>query len=164
MIQLTLSTRDELTTCAVVCFAVLRECLRKLSLLSLDSVRNCKCSLLIVNVCRVWVPVHVSSFCEIYLSLSHIFQCHGNHFHVIRHLLADVEGWAGKSTHLNYCCFFVCRKSQETQKEMKLVLDVYKGAAKDLRDKVEVIQVVFNLCSRCVVTENIHTYTSLRKF
>lgn len=30
------------------------------------------------------------------------------------------------------------RKSQETQKEMKLVLDVYKGAAKDLRDKVEV--------------------------
>ena len=32
----------------------------------------------------------------------------------------------------------MCRKSQETQKEMKLVLDVYKGAAKDLRDKVEV--------------------------
>ncbi|XP_020624246.1 E3 ubiquitin-protein ligase BRE1B-like isoform X1 [Orbicella faveolata] len=30
------------------------------------------------------------------------------------------------------------KKSQETQKEMKLVLDVYKGAAKDLRDKVEV--------------------------
>ena len=32
----------------------------------------------------------------------------------------------------------MCRKSHETQKEMKLVLDVYKGAAKDLRDKVEV--------------------------
>lgn len=31
------------------------------------------------------------------------------------------------------------KKSQETQKEMKLVLDVYKGAAKDLRDKVELL-------------------------
>lgn len=31
------------------------------------------------------------------------------------------------------------KKSQENQKEMKLVLDVYKGAAKDLRDKVELL-------------------------
>ncbi|XP_078362089.1 E3 ubiquitin-protein ligase BRE1B-like isoform X2 [Oculina patagonica] len=31
------------------------------------------------------------------------------------------------------------KKSQEAQKEMKLVLDVYKGAAKDLRDKVELL-------------------------
>lgn len=30
------------------------------------------------------------------------------------------------------------RKSEESQKEMKILLDVYKGAAKDLRDKVEV--------------------------
>ena len=39
----------------------------------------------------------------------------------------------------------MCRKSQETQKEMKLVLDVYKGAAKDLRDKVEVHKCTCNL-------------------
>ncbi|XP_068677983.1 E3 ubiquitin-protein ligase BRE1B-like [Montipora foliosa] len=31
------------------------------------------------------------------------------------------------------------KKSEESQKEMKLLLDVYKGAAKDLRDKVELI-------------------------
>ena len=41
----------------------------------------------------------------------------------------------------------MCRKSQETQKEMKLVLDVYKGAAKDLRDKVEVHVCTCNLFS-----------------
>lgn len=31
------------------------------------------------------------------------------------------------------------KKSEESQKEMKLLLDVYKGAAKDLRDKVELL-------------------------
>lgn len=31
------------------------------------------------------------------------------------------------------------KKSEESQKEMKILLDVYKGAAKDLRDKVELI-------------------------
>ncbi|XP_048583157.1 E3 ubiquitin-protein ligase BRE1B isoform X2 [Nematostella vectensis] len=31
------------------------------------------------------------------------------------------------------------KKAQESQKEMKLLLDVYKGAAKDLRDKVELL-------------------------
>ena len=34
------------------------------------------------------------------------------------------------------------RKSEESQKEMKILLDVYKGAAKDLRDKVEVKKIV----------------------
>lgn len=33
------------------------------------------------------------------------------------------------------------KKSEENQKEMKLLLDVYKGAAKDLRDKVELLTV-----------------------
>lgn len=31
------------------------------------------------------------------------------------------------------------KKSEESQKEMKILLDVYKGAAKDLRDKVELL-------------------------
>jgi hypothetical protein len=32
----------------------------------------------------------------------------------------------------------MARKSQESQKEMKLLLDVYKGLAKEQREKVEV--------------------------
>ena len=49
--------------------------------------------------------------------------------------------------------FFPFRKSQENQKEMKLLLDMYKGSAKEQRDKVQVRQIekVSNLSTSCTV-------------
>ena len=39
---------------------------------------------------------------------------------------------------LFYFFFFFHRKSQDSQKELKLLLDVYKSAPKEQRDKVQV--------------------------
>lgn len=36
-------------------------------------------------------------------------------------------------------CFVNCRKALNDQKEMKLLLDMYKGVSKDQRDKVQLM-------------------------
>lgn len=36
-------------------------------------------------------------------------------------------------------CLFNCRKALNDQKEMKLLLDMYKGVSKDQRDKVQLM-------------------------
>ena len=43
--------------------------------------------------------------------------------------------------------FSLFRQSQEGQKEMKIMLDVYKGASKDSREKLEVFVSIYTWCS-----------------
>ena len=60
-----------------------------------------------------------------------------------------------------------CRKSQDSQKEMKLLLDMYKSVTKESRDKVQVAFSIFHrdYCfSTCDEFVNSHLYAySARK-
>ena len=61
---------------------------------------------------------------------------------VVRELKASLKSVSFLVSMYHCCCSWlfclVARKSQESQKEMKLLLDVYKGLAKEQREKVEV--------------------------
>lgn len=46
---------------------------------------------------------------------------------------------ASSPTHQDFLLYLLARKAQESQKEMKLLLDMYKSAPKEQRDKVQLM-------------------------